>query len=237
MIDEPFDVTPAVPAGWTFSGVTTNYPATYFGRAAPSVKFDSTNDYVVTPAFSGGTNLQFWMRGVTSAGVGEFWVEQKIGGSWSILNVVTNPSNVGTIYSLAMAESVAQLRFTWKKSANNIALDDVIVNGMWLSGTDSDGDGMSDFGEYVAGTDPQTNSSVLALAPYATNQTATANLIFSWPSVTGRVYSILRATNAAGPYTQHVGNLSSAAATISYTNAAPTALGTYFYGIGVQRDP
>ena len=177
------------------------------------------------------------MRGVTSAGVGEFWVEQKIGGSWSILNVVTNPSNAGTTYSMDISESVAQLRFTWKKSANNIALDDVIVNGMWSSGADSDGDGMSDYGEYVAGTDPQTNSSVLALAPYATNQTATANLIFSWPCVTGRVYSILRATNASGPYTQHVGNLSSAAATISYTNAAPAALGTYFYGIGVQRDP
>ena len=237
LIDEPFDVTPEVPAGWTFGGVTTNYPATYYGRAAPSTKFDSTNDYIVSPSFSGGTNLQFWMRGVTSAGVGEFWIEQKIGGSWSILNVVTNPSNVGTTYSLALPASATQLRFTWKKSANNVALDDVIVTGMWASDADSDGDGMSDYGEYVAGTDPQTNSSVLALAPYATNQTATANLIFSWPSVTGRVYSILRATNAAGPYTQHVGNLSSAAATISYTNAAPTALGTYFYGIGVQRDP
>ncbi len=237
LIDEPFDVTPAVPAGWTFSGITTNYPATYFGRAAPAVKFDSTNDTVVTPAFSGGTNVQFWMRAVTSAGVGEFWVEQKIGANWSLLGVVTNPSNVGTTYSLAMAETVAQLRFTWKKSSSNIALDDVIVEGMWSSGADSDGDGMSDYGEYVAGTNPQTNASVLALAPYATNQTATANLIFSWPSVTGRVYSILRATNAAGPYTQHVGNLSSAAATISHTNAAPTALGTYFYGIGVQRGP
>ena len=237
LIDEPFDVTPAVPAGWTFSGVTTNYPATYFGRAAPSVKFDSTNDYVVTPVFSGGTNVQFWMRAVTSAGVGEFWVEQKIGGNWSILGVVTNPSNVGTTYDMALSGSATQLRFTWKKSSNNIALDDVIVNGMWSSGADSDGDGMSDYGEFVAGTNPQTNSSVLALAPYATNQTATANLIFSWPSVTGRTYSILRATNVAGPYTQHVGNLSSAASTITFTNSAPAALGTYFYGIGVQRDP
>ena len=237
LIDEPFDVTPEVPAGWTFSGVTTNYPATYYGRAVPSTKFDSTNDYIVSPAFSGGTNLQFWMRGVTSAGVGEFWVEQKIGENWSILGVVTNPSNVGTTYAYAISETVAQLRFTWKKSANNIALDDVIVNGMWSSDADSDGDGMSDYGEYVAGTNPQTNSSVLALAPYSTNQTATANLIFRWPSTAGRVYSILRATNVAGPYTQHVGNLSANAPTNAFTNAAPTNLGTYFYGIGVQRAP
>ena len=237
LIDEPFDVTPEVPAGWTFSGVTTNYPATYYGRAVPSAKFDSTNDYIVSPAFSGGTNLQFWMRGVTSAGVGEFWVEQKIGENWSILGVVTNPSNVGTTYVMALSGSATQLRFTWKKSANNIALDDVVVNGMWSSDADSDGDGMSDYGEYVAGTNPQTNSSVLALAPYATNQTASANLIFRWPSASGRIYSILRATNVAGPYTQHVGNLTANAPTNAFTNAVPTDLGTYFYGIGVQRAP
>ena len=237
LIDEPFDVTPAVPAGWTFNGVVTNYPATYFGRAAPSVKFDSTNDSIVSPAFSGGTNLQFWMRGVTSAGVGEFWVEQKIGGNWSVLGVVTNPSSTGTTYSLALPETATQLRFTWKKSANNVALDDVIVNGMWLSGADSDGDGMDDHGEYVAGTDPQTESSVLALDPIATNMTATANLIFRWPSAAGRTYSIWRATNVLGPYTQHVAGISANAPTNSLTNAAPADLGEYFYGIGVQRTP
>jgi hypothetical protein len=37
---------------------------------------------------------------------------------------------VGTTYAYAISETVTQLRFTWKKSANNIALDDVIVNGM-----------------------------------------------------------------------------------------------------------
>ena len=237
LIDEPFDATPAVPAGWAFSGVTTNYPATYYGRAAPSAKFDSTNDYIVSPAFSGGTNLQFWMRGVTSAGVGEFWVEQKIGESWSLLCAVTNPPSVGTIYSADISTNVVQLRFTWKKSANNIALDDVIVNGMWLSGVDSDGDGMDDHGEYLAGTDPKTDVSVLALEPASVAVGSATNLIFRWPSVTGREYSILRATNAAGPYTQHVGNLSASVPTNSFTNAAPTSLGTYFYGIGVRLAP
>ena len=236
LIDEPFDAAPEAPAGWTFGGITTNY-VSYAGRAVPSVRFDTTNDYVVSPNFSGGTNLQFWMRAVTSAGVGEFWVEQKIGGNWSLLGVVTNPSNTGTVYDMAPSGSATQLRFTWKKSSSNIAFDDVIVTGMWSDGADSDGDGMSDYGEYVAGTDPQADSSVLALAPYATNQTATANLIFRWPSETGRVYSILRATNVAGPYTQHVGNLSANAPTNAYTNAAPAGLGTYFYGIGVQRVP
>lgn len=236
LIDEPFDDAPVAPTGWTYSGITTNYTS-YAGRAIPSVRFDTTNDYIVSPAFSGGTNVQFWMRAVTSAGVGEFWIEQKIGAGWSILGVVTNPSNVGTVYSLAISESVTQLRFTWKKSSSNIAFDDVIVNGMWSSAVDTDGDGVSDYGEYVAGTDPQAESSVLALEPASVAVGAVTNLIFRWPSVAERVYSILRATNAIGPYTQHVGNLSATAPTNAYTNAAPAGLGTYFYGIGVQRDP
>ncbi|MGD9782480.1 MAG: hypothetical protein AB7V14_10060 [Kiritimatiellia bacterium] len=148
--------------------------------------------------------------------------------------------------------------------AGQVWLDDVLIHQGELTGeTDSDGDGMPDdyentyfssptggnpdadddddgmsnLAEYVAGTHPGQETSVLALDPYATNMTATANLIFRWPSVTGRVYSIWRATNVAGPYTQHVGNLSANAPTNSYTNAVPAAAGAYFYGIGVQRAP
>ena len=106
-----------------------------------------------------------------------------------------------------------------------------------LPDADSDGDGASNHDEYVAGTDPTETTSVLELAPLATNLTTTANLIFRWPSATGRTYSIWRATNVLGPYTQHVAGLSANAPTNSLTNAAPTDLGEYFYGIGVQRAP
>ena len=64
-----------------------------------------------------------------------------------------------------------------------------------------------------------------------------ANLILRWPSVTGRVYSIWRATNVAGPFTQHIGNIAANAPTNTVTNATPGGLGTFFYGIGVQRAP
>ena len=102
---------------------------------------------------------------------------------------------------------------------------------------DSDGDGMDNYAECIAGTIPTASNSVLALEPVATNQTATANLIFRWPSSTGRVYSILCATSAVGAYTQHVADLSATAPTNAYTNPAPAAAGTYFYGIGVQLAP
>lgn len=147
--------------------------------------------------------------------------------------------------------------------AGQVWLDDVLIHQGELSGaTDSDGDGMPDdyentyFGgatsgdpdadddddgmsnlaEYVAGTHPGQGTSVLAFDPLATNQTATANLIFRWPSVSGRVYAIWRATNAMGPYTQHIGGITADTPTNSVTNAAPTGLGTYFYGLKVEME-
>jgi spore germination protein YaaH len=99
---------------------------------------------------------------------------------------------------------------------------------------DDDEDGMSNLAEYVAGTHPGQGTSVLAFDPLVTNQTATANLIFRWPSVSGRVYAILRATNAMGPYTQHIGGIVADTPTNTVTNAAPTGLGTYYYGLKVS---
>ncbi|NCA82235.1 MAG: hypothetical protein EOM72_05765 [Opitutae bacterium] len=133
LIDEPFDtVLTNAPAGWTFSGVTTYDNPTYAGRTNPSVKFGTNGDYIVSTTFSGGTNLQFWMRGAPAAGTvatGTFVVAQNIGGSWSTLNVITNPSKTGTVYSANILQSVTQLKFTWNKVYGNIALDDVIVTG------------------------------------------------------------------------------------------------------------
>lgn len=234
LIDEPFDTAPTPPAGWTFSGIIANYnSAAYVGRAIPSVKFDSSNDYITTTTFSGGTNVQFWMRAVTSAGVGEFLIEQNIGGNWSILGVVTNPPNTGTVYSYDISRTVTQLRFTWNKTTSNIALDDVIVNGMWSASVDSDGDGMDDYSEYIAGTDPKTESSTLVLESLVVS-TNTAVLVFQWPSAAGREYSLWRTTNMLVPYTQHVGGIVANSPMNTYTDTAPTALGTYFYGLKVS---
>ena len=75
-------------------------------------------------------------------------------------------------------------------------------------------------------------SGVLAVASMTEN-TNTATLVFQWSSVTGRVYSIWRATNSLSAYTQHVGGIAADAPLNNYTNNAPSAEGTYFYGLRV----
>jgi hypothetical protein len=264
ILNEPFDTAPTAPSGWTFNGVDSYTTASYAGQAVPSVKFDTNGDSILSPTFLGATNVQFWMRAVTAAGVGTFVIEQQIGGSWTTVGVITNPSNTGTTYSLALSESATQIRFTWNKTTSNIALDDVRVTGVeadpdldsdgdgmpdayeatyfngatnGLPGADDDDDGVSNHAEYIAGTNPRTNTSVLAVASLTPQAGAVTNLVFRWPSVTGRVYSILRASNATGDYARLVTGIAANAPTNTYTNAAPAGAGTYFYGIGVQLAP
>ena len=79
----------------------------------------------------------------------------------------------------------------------------------------------------------RSESSTLVLESLVVSTNA-AMLVFQWPSAAGREYSLWRATNALGPYTQHVGGIVANSPMNTYTDTAPTALGTYFYGLKVS---
>jgi subtilisin family serine protease len=59
--------------------------------------------------------------------------------------------------------------------------------------TDTDGDGATDFAEFVAGTDPTSTNSVFAV-PAPVPQ-ANGSLSFTWSSVSGRAYRVLVTTD------------------------------------------
>jgi len=261
IINEPFNDAPTPPPGWIFNGADSYSSASYAGQAIPSVRFGSIGNSIVSPTFLGATNLTFWMRAVTSAGVGTFVIDQKIGGNWSTVGVITNPSNVGTTYSMTLSESATQIRFTWNKTTSNIALDDVLVTGvetasmpdtdgdglpdwweeLYFDGptaahpdADPDGDGMTNWQEYIAGTDPTREDSALVMEPLIAQSGVSTDLIFQWPAVVGRVYSVWRATNAVSAYTQHMDHIAASPPLNSWTNPAPAALGTYYYQLRVR---
>src|SRR5207237_3664532 len=54
--------------------------------------------------------------------------------------------------------------------------------------TDTDGDGMTDYAEFIAGTDPKNTNSVLELMPPASQPND--RLRFEWASVPGRPYRL-----------------------------------------------
>ncbi|MCZ7592764.1 MAG: hypothetical protein M5U15_11745 [Kiritimatiellae bacterium] len=98
--------------------------------------------------------------------------------------------------------------------------------------TDSDSDGASNYDEYIAGTDPTSEESVLHAISFVSLEDD-GSLELTWPTATGRIYTIERATNVYGPYTEYMQNVT-ATPPINVLNFAPDSGPMYIYRIHVE---
>jgi parallel beta-helix repeat protein len=98
---------------------------------------------------------------------------------------------------------------------------------------DADGDGLNNWQEWVAGTDPTNAASVLRLSPPSLT---VSNVTLTWNSVTNRNYSVQRATDlgAATPFSLLRTNIVGLAGTTSYTDTNAPTPGPAYYRVGVQ---
>lgn len=97
--------------------------------------------------------------------------------------------------------------------------------------TDSDGDGMNNWQEWIAGTDPLASTSVLKLmAPALLNDGAD----ITWQSVTGRTYFVQRSADISEPFLTLTSNVLGQAGTTSFIDTTATNGASYFYRIGIQ---
>ncbi len=101
---------------------------------------------------------------------------------------------------------------------------------------DPDHDGMNNYSEWLAGTDPTNPLSVLELLPpIATNNPPGA--IITWQSEPNINYFLQRATNlSVAPAFQPLAtNLPGQTGTTSYTDTNAPAPGPYYYRVGIQH--
>lgn len=104
-------------------------------------------------------------------------------------------------------------------------------------GVDSDGDGLSDSQEALAGTDPRDPNSVLKLlCAVAADSSGRQGITIFWSGVAGAHYSVERSTNLLGApaFVGIVSNVPGESPTTSYTDVTATGSGPFYYRVRVE---
>ena len=91
---------------------------------------------------------------------------------------------------------------------------------------------MTNWQEYVAGTDPTNKGSVLMVSNLVSS--ALGRVVLQWPSVADRVYDVERATNLTSGFSALATNLAARTPMNSYTDVVDQA-SALFYRIRVGR--
>lgn len=140
--------------GWTLSGTGTYTGTGYYGNASPSIKFDGTGDYAISPDFDSGVKLQFWALGNSGNG-STFAISGLVNGTWTDIQTV-NIAMGGATYEVDLPAGTSQVRFDFTKSVN-CALDDVVIYGAGNSPVSLDG--------YPKSVGNATSTSISGLTP------------------------------------------------------------------------
>ena len=112
---------------------------------------------------------------------------------------------------------------------------EIAGNADELALSDTDRDGKLAWEEYVAGTRPDFAASCLKVAELVPDA---GGLAFRWNSVSGRVYSLVRATNLAPAEWSAplIAPLTGTGGILSYTSPVDADLGGAFYRLQVELD-
>ena len=106
----------------------------------------------------------------------------------------------------------------------------------WGAGDDPDGDGIPNYDEYVAGTEPTNAES--RFHPVAVSLRGESNLVVRWQSVAGRYYAVSRSTNwpPVGGMSMIASNIAATPPENVYTDTVAGAWEHYYYRLYVRTN-
>jgi hypothetical protein len=196
-------------------------------------------------------SFDFGQVEVGSINTRSFTVQNTGGGTLSGSANVATPFSIisGGTYNVTAGQSnlvVVQYRPTIAGAHNNnvtftgaTGATRPVIGQAFSSSTDSDGDGMCDWAEIVAGTSPSDSQSCFKLSFPATGpRPPTGNgLILQWPSASNRFYYVDRSTNLTVGFNQSVAtNLPATPPMNTHTDTTANAGVPYFYKVRVERE-
>ncbi|MBS1638290.1 MAG: T9SS type A sorting domain-containing protein [Bacteroidetes bacterium] len=128
-----------VPAGWTFSYNGNYTTAASSGISGPnSYKFGANAASITTPSFTAADTVSFWIKGISTDAVSSFSIEQSPDNvSWSLISNIVPLPTTGTTQKLPVSTGSKYLRFTFNKSAGNLAFDDFLLTHAASAATSS----------------------------------------------------------------------------------------------------
>ncbi len=109
------------------------------------------------------------------------------------------------------------------------------ITGLVADG-DSDGDGMTAFEEYIAGTQPTNASSCLMVSEVLPDAVA-SNIVITWTvgSATSSLYTVMWNTNLISPFVEFVDGSNLAYPRNSYTDSIHSLHDSLYYKVNVRR--
>ncbi|MFZ1666585.1 MAG: hypothetical protein WAU08_14355, partial [Flavobacteriales bacterium] len=125
---EEFDNGTTAPAGWTITASSTYTSAGNYGANSPSLKLQNDGEDVTTVTLGApASDLSFWIKGNGTGASSSLLVEGYNGSTWSTVDNIGPIPTSGTTksYTSLTGNGFVQFRFTYSKTAGNLALDDV----------------------------------------------------------------------------------------------------------------
>lgn len=233
---------------------------TIYGPPAPDVAniYTMTNKYTGNFVAAGVTHVSFMFmaKSVQPSAVRLCFKNAATGREWH--KTLSAPAVVGqwTNYAVRMADYAGWVNLAGGSESEYLA---DITNVTWIGvqilrsggtdaehylidefvlldyddGTDSDDDGMTDYAEKKAGTDPDDPASYLS-AKMELQSNSGNGIVLKWNSAAGRTYSILRSSEMTGVFTPVASGILATIPVNSYEDSTATGSGPYFYKILVE---